>query len=631
MIALFGHDDYSVMGITSILDIEKIPYRRLPALKQCPGELLLVAAAELSAEELACVERQPALVLNGGLRFARALFGASAPSARIGGCAISLDEPIWPADVRQLAAGFGKESLHLPLAPVCETRRIARGTTVAALSPSPSLEEPHCPAVVQLNRCVWSAIDLGAAFANLLTEQYLPERSRPGRLSARPRLQRLAEGAYYAAPEFLRRWVQRRSYAELERRLQNDGEQVSDYPIDATGWLLIELVKTLIRLAAGALVRLERWPAPYRAASALTHDLEPRPYAYTRGLGRLLGRIDDNGHPAALGLVTAASARYLEDKSIAQMARHEIICHGLEHRGEASAGRSQLIDRMQTARARLEWRLQRRINGYRSPRLDRSSDLAWALDQSEFQYDSSYPDVDRENLSHFGAGVRVNVPYRPPIEEERDRFRYSRCLELPLTAPDCIQPLFAGADVATLRATVASKAEFVLATGGLYVALVHGGVFGERDADTREAHLDFVCGQLRQTGFWMAGVGQIVEWWRCREALRVSVRDGEVHVVNTGYQPVTGVRVVVEDVAGNTVIPLPPLAAGGEVAVGLPGYSSPLLRQRASSVVSAPLAWLTGQSARMPSRLTLVGGGASAEALPAAKKRGRRGWRVLDS
>src|SRR5262249_54782625 len=155
------------------------------------------------------------------------------------------------------------------------------------------------------------------------------------------------------------------------------------YPIDATGWLLIELVKSLIRRAAGWLVRLERWPAPFTAAATLTHDIEPTRYAYTHGLDRLLAA--PTVHDPALGLVAEASDRFLSDAAVSRLRDHEIICHGVAHRGEVARGRRHVGQRVQQARARLERRLGRCPRGYRSPRLDRSPDLAWVLDRSGFQ------------------------------------------------------------------------------------------------------------------------------------------------------------------------------------------------------------------------------------------------------
>jgi hypothetical protein len=223
---------------------------------------------------------------------------------------------------------------------------------------------------------------------------------------------------------------------------------------------------------------------------------------------------------------------------------------------------------LRRARALLERQFGRPISGYRSPRLDRSPDLDRALDEAGFVYDSSYPDVDRENVAHYGRGVRLNLPYRPLIEM-RGRWRSSRCLELPLTAPDCIQPLFAGADAAELAATVAQKAAFVRASGGLYVALVHPGVFGADDAARREAQLDVVAAQLRHPDTWWAGIEEVVDWWRAREALELVLEGDAVRVVNRGAVPVHGARLVVEGAGAADTIALPDLVPGGTCTIPL--------------------------------------------------------------
>ena len=358
--------------------------------------------------------------------------------------------------------------------------------------------------------------------------------------AVRARLRRLAETVYYAAPRRLRDAIQVASYRMLDRRIEALGARASEYPVDATGWLVIELVKTLIGRAAGSLLRIARWPAGYRSAALLTHDLEPQPYAYSEGLDRLLQRVADLKVPSAFGVVATPGDRYLRAAQRGALAAHDVFSHGLDHRGEQVWGRDGVVSTVRAARATVERVLERSVYGYRSPRLDRSPDLDWALDHAGFTYDSSHPDVDRENMQHYGRGVRLNLPYRPLLEDGDGHWRLSRCLELPLTAPDCIQPLFAGQDGATLRATIEEKAAFVRGSGGLYVALVHAGVFGPDDAARREAHLDVVVEQLRQGDTWLTSPQLLVEWWCAREQLRVTNAGSAVRVYNRGPRPVEG-------------------------------------------------------------------------------------------
>lgn len=422
MIGLFGRDEQSLLGLATILDIERIPYVKLSRLDACGSRLPVAVGAELSRAESESLTARAGVVLHGGIQFATHA-GAAAASTRTGPCAINLQAPIWPCQVRQEAARAGQSALRIPCAPRLDVE--LPGADRLALLEFGDRHDPR-PAVVQVGPCVWSTVDLGAAFATLLDERY----HVTARAAARPSWwNRLTSGAYYAAPEALRRRVRASMYAGLERRLQDASTPHSTYPVDATGWLLIELVKALICRARGWLVRLAHWPAPFAAAAVVTHDIEPRRYAYGTGLPRLLAHAERKQRRAAFGLVAHASARYLTGDDIEHLRDHDIICHGLDHRSETVADRFETATELRLARIQLERQLRRRVVGYRSPRLDRSPHLAWALDRTGFRCDSSFPDVDRENMNHFGGGVCLTLPYRPLVTDG-DSLRPSRCLEL---------------------------------------------------------------------------------------------------------------------------------------------------------------------------------------------------------
>ena len=575
MIKLFGRDEYSLLGIAAMLDAEKIPYQRLAELRVDGDQLLLVAAADLSDAETSMLAQTPSIVFGGGPTFAERAFHAVGATMQTRAGVVSLDAPVWQSSTVRIARSFDKHVLRMPAVPTCAADRFSRGTVLAWLS------ESRQPAIVRSGPLVWSTMDLGTGFADLITERDA-EGGESSPMPCAPAWVRGAiEAAYYGAPERWRDWVQGRAYDRLARRLQGRVYAASEYPIDATGWLLIELVKALIKLTAGRLIRLERWPAPYRSAATLTHDLEPRRFAYTAGLGRLLDRVATTKHPAAFGIVARAGERYLSTTMLPQLRAHTVMCHGLTHRGERVRGRTRVVRDLREARSRLEHQLQRPVSGYRSPRLDRSADLMWALDQQGFRYDSSCPDVDRENLHHYGSGVRLNLPFRPLLRDDSESYRLSRCLEMPLTAPDCIQPLFAGATREELRATVAGKAAFVRETGGVYVALVHGGVFGTADAARREDHLEFVHRQLSHPDVWLGGIEDIAEWWWARNAVQVSIADGFVRVVNAGARSVAGVRLVIETLDDERVCSIPTLRPGGGVTIAASGLPEAIAIPRA--------------------------------------------------
>ncbi len=563
MLSLFAHDDYAALGLGAMLDIERIPYRRIGRLSAHDQALLVAVGDGLSPADCETLAAQRALILHGGTACAARLLDARRARVSEGPVALPLSEAVWPAGLFRQAHEFGTSTLRLPRAPFCRVAEPARGELLAWMMTDQGAVS--LPAVVRRDACLWVALDLGSAFAHLLTERYAPRVGGGG--AVRGWLRSMAERAYYATPRRVRERLQAGAYRSLERRLQALGERASAYPIDATGWLMLELMRALITRAAGRVVRLARWPAGRASAAVLTHDLEPSEYAYTEGLSRLLAR-DGERVPAAFGVVASAGARHLRDERLGAVAAHEVYCHGLHHRGEPVRGRRRVGRAVTRARAQLARQFGRPIAGYRSPRLDRSPDLDRALDEAGFVYDSSYPDVDRENVAHYGRGVRLNLPYRPLLETANG-WRASRCLELPLTAPDCIQPLFAGATPSALAETVERKAAFVRASGGLYVALVHAGVFGPDDAARREAHLGVVTAQLRHPDTWWTGVGEVVDWWRAREAIDLVVDGDAVRVLNRGAAPVQGAVLLVERTDVTHTIALPVLAPGGVCSMTL--------------------------------------------------------------
>ena len=562
MIDLFSRDDYAALGVATALECERIAYRRVGALAAGSAPVLAVGA-DFSPAECAALAARRALVLHGGPVVGRHLLGTRADAAE-GAAVLPLSEAAWPQGLFATAQPFGVTALRLARVPWLRLAAPARGTALGTLLSGAS----EAPAAAQVGAVTWCALDLGTAIADCLGERdTAPPRPRAPRLDGL--LHRAAETLYYAAPPAVRAAVQRRAYDRLAARLAALGERASTYPIDPTGWLLFELLGALLRRAAGTTVRVARWPQGRRAAAVLTHDLEPRAYAYGEGFDRLLAAEAGAAPAGAVGVVTRAGARHLGGGRAARLAGRGVYCHGTDHRGEVVWGRRRLARTLRAAADALADQLGRPVRGYRSPRLDRSSDLDWALDAAGFVFDSSHPDVDRENLRHYGGGVRLALPYRPLLEDAPGHFRRSRCLEVPLTAPDCIQPLLAGDSPQALRAAVAEKAAWVRASGGCYVALVHTGVFGADDAARRGAHLAFVRAQPAHPDTWFTDFDTLVDWWTARERVRADADDGVARVVNDGERPLAGAVLLVDDASGTRAVPLAPLAPGAAVTVAL--------------------------------------------------------------
>lgn len=561
MIDLLASDERTAFGLMAALDAERTPFRRLASPAEVAGRVVILTGANLGVEAAALVDDRSVIMIGDCGAASHAFADTVTTTPWAGPVTIGLDGAIWPPNVRALAAEHGCESLRLPWARgVLPSEPLVGEVLATCTTPDGRVH----PAVVARGHVVWVLVDVGSALASLMDESYrvpVVELGHP--------IPRAALRAYYAAPEFVRGLVQRRAYRRLAATLPAQACP-SAYPVDGAGWLLTELFAAVLRRVAGVRVRLHRWPAPFDAAAALTHDLEPSRFTYRRGVRLLRRRVAALGHPPTYGVV-ARSAPLLAADDRAAIAAGEIVCHGLEHRGETVLGtRDDIAAGLARARAELADVLGRPVDGFRSPRLDRSSDLLWALDRVGFTHDSSFPDVDRENLTGFGGGVRLNVPYRPPIDDG-GRVRPSRCLELPVSAPDCVQPLFEGQSVHALRRAVRQKIEFLVATGGLYVGIVHAGVFGMRDVARRGAHLAFVRRLLRRPAVWTTSLREVWRWWCVREQVTLTVADGQVRVTNLGAASAERLRIVVETAMGDRVHAVPSLQPGETFTMAMDG------------------------------------------------------------
>ena len=52
MLSLFARDDYAALGLAALLDIERIPYRRIHSLSEHDQPLLVVEGDDLSNVEI---------------------------------------------------------------------------------------------------------------------------------------------------------------------------------------------------------------------------------------------------------------------------------------------------------------------------------------------------------------------------------------------------------------------------------------------------------------------------------------------------------------------------------------------------------------------------------------------------
>lgn len=376
------------------------------------------------------------------------------------------------------------------------------------------------PQVLARGAEVWCVLDLPEALARLLAEAYLPpvKHGLGGWIATSSPLQQ----AYYRAPRALRKWLQRRVLDGLQGQLDRRpaGAFCTRFPVDTTGWALVRGTLGALRLAGAQVEEQPAWPGGSRACVVVTHDVEPTPYSYRHGLPRLLERLEAWGHPPhTIDPVAAPAARYAHLWQRADVLRHEIVCHGWRHDGRKTRlSPAGIRARLQLARTTLESLTGRAVTSFRSPRLDRSPALFEALEATGFRVDSTMPDVDRENTDHYGGGCSFNFPFHPLVPVGSG-WRALSLLEMPVTAPDCAMPVFAGASEDEAIALYARKLDWVEAIGGCYVAIFHPGVFDDEDAQLRERLLTGFVRLLEGRPVWRCSLRDLEQWWRAREDL----------------------------------------------------------------------------------------------------------------
>jgi len=96
----------------------------------------------------------------------------------------------------------------------------------------------------------------------------------------------------------------------------------------------------------------------------------------------------------------------------------------------------------------------------------------------------------------------------------QEGIRVSKILEIPITSPDDILPLYAGWSMEKLKKLYKEKIEFVRQKRGVYVFISHPGLSDEKDAQLREELRRFVMDKARSSNAWITTLDNIHRFWR---------------------------------------------------------------------------------------------------------------------
>jgi hypothetical protein len=349
---------------------------------------------------------------------------------------------------------------------------------------------------------IWRATDGSVALPfdpNEAIEAYWSERylDRQRRTLTREVLG-AARRSYYRVRPVMPRQAQlvlRRMFSRIQARRSFPSWPIEPALHDLYRWLY----GLLSEVAGQGIPWLEPWPAPYRWAFVVTHDVET-----SVGLGNLprVRAIDQatgvpsswNFVPERYGVAPGLVDALWEDG-------FEVGVHGLRHDGRDLESGRLLAERLPAIRS---WADAWRARGFRSPATQRDWEL---MPKLGFDYDTSYSDTDPYEPQP--GGCLSWWPY--PIGDT---------IELPITLPQD-HTLFVILQQPDERIWM-QKSEAIRARDGMALLLAHP------DYMLRPEELARYERFLRRVGSdgeaWRPRAMDVAEWWRRRMA-STPVRD----------------------------------------------------------------------------------------------------------
>ena len=395
--------------------------------------------------------------------------------------------------------------------------------------------------------------DILTLFINLVSENYFEKTAEKNVLS-----NSLIEKIYKKIPYSLRIPIYRKYYKKVHEELENSFEFKTNFPIDSSGFVLLELIKSSM-LQFTDLVKIGRFPLNYNSAVLLTHDTEPTKYAYKHGLKLLLDRLAENNLKSTITLVSSY-VKYIRKEVKERIKNHEIGCHDLYHdRKFLLITPEERKERLRTAKDILEKTFEREISFFRAPTLQRPSDLFDSLEETSYKYDSSIIDSQREQ-PYCGKGNSFFLPFYPIINNKQ-----SKILELPISAPDCISPYFFGYSMQETLKLFEEKIRFIEKVNGLAVFIVHTPAWGKKDAANRLMLLDHIIENSKKS--WITNIKEITEWWESRNNLFLETSNNRLSLVNKNKKEISNISIKIETLIKKAEIKIPKIRAEEEIII----------------------------------------------------------------
>jgi peptidoglycan/xylan/chitin deacetylase (PgdA/CDA1 family) len=392
--------------------------------------------------------------------------------------------------------------LGLPLQQLCEVK-----ADKAEILNYFSLDGKKIPAVVRKGENVCFLFDIGKVFHLLLTQKYY-EKEKEARSLSNP----FIRGLYKKIPYSIRIILYNIYYKRLHNKLAKLKGFVTDYPIDKSGYAILDLFESTLKGS----VKILRWPPGFDYACVISHDAEPTKSSYKEGMAAIARAAGDRK------TTMCVVGKYFRDYG--KPINKDFASHGWVHDMNFSRiSRDKRLKRILMSKTAIEKKIRRRVIGFRAPTLQITDDLYSLLKKAGFEYDMSHMDSQRE-IPNTGRGVSINLPYF-----------INGILEIPTAAPDCITPSYFGYSMKETLGLFSQKIAWIEKTGQLANFIVHAPVWGRRDAEKRILLLDHIIKNTKKKKCFCTDCNGLYEWWKKRNNILIK---NEKIIVNKNNQDI---------------------------------------------------------------------------------------------
>jgi hypothetical protein len=349
-----------------------------------------------------------------------------------------------------------------------------------------------------------SALDLASEYERLISRGLDEVPSRKFRLITR------FPFSYRAIPSFIRN----RAFKAPRGSLELSEDKL--FPVEC---LRVIFLASLVVAAGQGVPRLGFWRKGKSHALAVTHDVETR-LGLEDGASRLAQVESKLGIRSTWNI---PSDRYpLSSQLLVTLAgAGEIGGHDTKHDGALIFEKfDNKVKRVGKCRARLESLSDSEIRGFRSPLLQHSRELLYALSKAGFEYDSSAPSWEPLSPTSLRPhGVGTVFP-----------FQVSGMLEIPVSLPQDHQLIrVVGLTVSEAVQELLRVSARIREIGGICVLLIHPDYeFG--DQENSEEYYRLLEGFRSDPECEVLTLGELSRWWTHREKAHIESSNGNLTI-----------------------------------------------------------------------------------------------------